>query len=122
VAAPVIRLYLGQLTPEAVLAAADDPDAKTKNGQVREANFYSGELVLQRGEKEQAMSLLRWRAVQKISSNMTVPLGNSRRSVHRKISRRRQVLARLRHAVMSAPCRLSGANWTRCAHIELSRS
>jgi lipoprotein NlpI len=28
--APVIRLYLGQLTPEAVLAAADDPDLSTK--------------------------------------------------------------------------------------------
>jgi len=32
------------------------------------------------------------------------------------------VLARLRHAVMSARCRLSGANRTRCAHFELSRS
>src|SRR5215472_18677093 len=30
--------------------------------------------------------------------------------------------ARLRHAVMSAPCRLSGANRTHCAHFELSRS
>jgi hypothetical protein len=31
-------------------------------------------------------------------------------------------LARLRHAVMSAPCRLSGVNRTRCAHFEISRS
>src|SRR5207302_1707573 len=28
--APVISLYLGKITPEAVLAAADDPDASTK--------------------------------------------------------------------------------------------
>jgi hypothetical protein len=27
--APVIRLYLGQMTPDSVLAAADSPDAQT---------------------------------------------------------------------------------------------
>jgi lipoprotein NlpI len=37
--APVIRLFLGQMTPAAVLAAADDPDATKKKGQVCEANF-----------------------------------------------------------------------------------
>src|ERR1700730_18115359 len=42
---PVIRLYLMQLTPEAVLAAANDPDTTTKRGQVCEANFYSGVLA-----------------------------------------------------------------------------
>jgi lipoprotein NlpI len=42
----VIRLYLGQLTPEAVLAAADDPNPEIKRGQVCEANFYGGELAL----------------------------------------------------------------------------
>jgi tetratricopeptide (TPR) repeat protein len=31
---PVIRLYLGEMTPEEVLGAADDPDADTKKGQV----------------------------------------------------------------------------------------
>jgi lipoprotein NlpI len=58
-AAPVIRLYLGQLTPEAVLAAADDPDATTKKGQVCEANFYSGELALRQGKKDEATGLFR---------------------------------------------------------------
>ena len=43
---PVVRLFLGQLTPAAVLAAADDPDAVKKKGQICEANFYSGELAL----------------------------------------------------------------------------
>jgi len=57
--APVIRLYLGQMTPAAVLAAADDPDAITKKGQVCEANFYSGELALQQSNKENAMQLFR---------------------------------------------------------------
>ena len=56
--APVIRLYLGQLTLQAVLAAADDPDAITKKGQVCEANFYGGELVLQQGRKDEAKRLL----------------------------------------------------------------
>jgi lipoprotein NlpI len=57
--APVIRLFLGQTTPAAVLAAADDPDANTKRGQVCEANFYSGELALQQGAKEEAARLFR---------------------------------------------------------------
>jgi lipoprotein NlpI len=58
--APVIRLYLGQMTPEAVLAAAaDHADAATKKGQVCEANFYSGQLALQKGAKEDATRLFR---------------------------------------------------------------
>jgi tetratricopeptide (TPR) repeat protein len=57
--APVIRLFLGQTTPAAVLAAADDPDASTKRGQVCEANFYIGELALQQGAKEEATHLFR---------------------------------------------------------------
>ena len=55
--APVIRLYLGQLTLEAVLAAADDPDPTTKKGRVCEANFYGGELTLRRGAKDEATRL-----------------------------------------------------------------
>ena len=55
--APVIRLYLGQLTAEAVLAAANDPDASTRTGQVCEANFYTGELALQQGKKDEAKRL-----------------------------------------------------------------
>jgi lipoprotein NlpI len=57
--APVVRLFLGQTTAAAVLAAADDPDANTKRGQVCEANFYSGELALQQGAKEEATRLFR---------------------------------------------------------------
>jgi lipoprotein NlpI len=41
------------------LAAADNPDAKTKLNQVCEVNFYSGELALRRGEKDNAMQLFR---------------------------------------------------------------
>ena len=57
--APVIRLFLNQMTPAAVLAAADDPDAKTKEGQVCEANFYVGELALEQGMKEESARLFR---------------------------------------------------------------
>jgi lipoprotein NlpI len=57
--APVIRLFLGQMTLAAVLAAAEDPDAKTKRGQVCEANFYLGELALQQGAREDATRLFR---------------------------------------------------------------
>lgn len=51
--------FLGQLTPELVLAAADDPNADTKRGQVCEANFYTGELVLQQGHRDEARRLFR---------------------------------------------------------------
>ena len=57
--APVIRMFLGQLTPAAVLAAADNADAKTKSNQVCEANFYSGELALRQGAKDEAARLFK---------------------------------------------------------------
>ena len=57
--APVIRLYLGQMTPEVVLAAAADLDASKQKSQVCEANFFSGELALQQGKKDEATRLFR---------------------------------------------------------------
>ena len=57
--APVIRLFMDQMTPAAVLAAADDPDAARKKGQVCEANFYSAELSLTKGLKDEATRLFR---------------------------------------------------------------
>jgi lipoprotein NlpI len=57
--APVIRLFLGESTPAAVLAAANNPDANTKRGQLCEANFYLGELALQQGSREEATRLFR---------------------------------------------------------------
>jgi lipoprotein NlpI len=57
--APVARLFLGQSTPAAVLAAADNPDAKKKKDQVCEANFYSGILALRKGATDDAVKLYR---------------------------------------------------------------
>jgi lipoprotein NlpI len=57
--APVIRLFLGKMTPVALLSAADDPDAEKKKGQVCEANFYSGQLALRTGAKGEAARLFR---------------------------------------------------------------
>jgi lipoprotein NlpI len=57
--APVIRLYLGELTMEAVRAAAEDSDPNIKKHQVCEANFYSGELALQQSKKVEAERLFR---------------------------------------------------------------
>ena len=53
--APVIRLYLGETTPQAVLAAAADPDPATRKGQLCEANFYIAELALRQDAKEEAV-------------------------------------------------------------------
>jgi lipoprotein NlpI len=55
--APVIRLYLGQLTPEALLAAADDANPRAKRARLCEANFYTGELALQQGNADKAKRL-----------------------------------------------------------------
>ena len=57
--APVIRLFLGQTTPQALLATADDPNAKTKQRKVCEVNFYSAELALHRHAKDEATRLFR---------------------------------------------------------------
>ena len=62
--APIIRLFLGQMSPAAVLAAADDPKPATKKGQVCEANFYTGELTLRQGAKEEAANLFRHAAAE----------------------------------------------------------
>jgi lipoprotein NlpI len=55
--APIVRLYLGKITPADANAAAEDPNTDIKKGQVCEANFYSGKLALQRGRKDDAKHL-----------------------------------------------------------------
>ncbi len=52
--APIIRLFLDQTSAPAVLAAAADPDGPTLRGQVCEANFYIGQLALQRNAASEA--------------------------------------------------------------------
>lgn len=57
--APIVRLYLGEMTPESVLAAADNPDPNIKKIQVCETHFFTGQLALQRGAKDEAVHLFR---------------------------------------------------------------
>jgi lipoprotein NlpI len=57
--APVVRLYLGEMTPEALLAAAQDPHTETKARQICEVDLLMGELALQRGPKDEAARLFR---------------------------------------------------------------
>jgi lipoprotein NlpI len=57
--APVVRLFLGETTPVAVIAAADDPNPVTRRGQLCEANFYAGEFALQQGATQDAARLFR---------------------------------------------------------------
>ena len=47
------------MSPAETLAAAEDKDPKTKQEQVCEANFYSGELALLQGKKNEAIPLFR---------------------------------------------------------------
>jgi lipoprotein NlpI len=46
--APLIDLYLGKSTPDAVLKAAAASEARVRNGNLCEANFYAGEWQLPR--------------------------------------------------------------------------
>ncbi len=57
--APVVRLFLGQLTQADVVAAADDPDTYKKKGQICEAHFYSGIIALRKGANDEAARLYR---------------------------------------------------------------
>lgn len=57
--APVIRLFMDQMTPADVLAAIDDLDAAKKKDKVCEVHFYSGELALTKGSKDEATRLFR---------------------------------------------------------------
>jgi lipoprotein NlpI len=57
--APLMRLFLGQAMVPEVLAAANDPDADTRRGQLCEANFYIAQLALKQGAKGEAMRLFR---------------------------------------------------------------
>lgn len=56
--APILFLYVDEMTPEAVLAAADDQDSKTRESAVCEADFYIGELLLLRNDKDKARAPL----------------------------------------------------------------
>jgi lipoprotein NlpI len=60
---PIIRLFLGQTAPQALLATADDTDAKTKQRKICEVNFYSAELALQRHARDEATRLFRLAAI-----------------------------------------------------------
>ena len=55
--APLIRLYLGQLTPDLALAEAVHPDPAVAAGQVFEADFFAAEYALLRGAKGEALRL-----------------------------------------------------------------
>jgi lipoprotein NlpI len=56
--APIIRLFLGEMTFDDVLKAADDTSSIKMKGQVCETNLFAGELALGRGEKDEAVRLL----------------------------------------------------------------
>jgi len=57
--APMVRLFLGQMTPAAVLAAANDPDPKKRRYQLCDVNFFGAELALLEGRKDDAERPLR---------------------------------------------------------------
>jgi len=85
--APVIRMFLGQMTPAAVLAAANDPDPIKKKDQVCDANFYSGELALRTGAKNEAARLFgsRRAIAEKPQPSGPPPTQSSRRSAWRPV-------------------------------------
>jgi lipoprotein NlpI len=57
--APIVKLFLGNLTADAALAAATDPKPEIMQGQVCEANFYTAEMALLKNLKDEALRLFR---------------------------------------------------------------
>jgi len=55
--APVVQFYLGQLTPEALMTAANSGDAAARMNQTCGANYYIGEYYLWQGKKDDARRL-----------------------------------------------------------------
>jgi lipoprotein NlpI len=51
---PVVNLYLGQATPQAVLNAAQDPDPQVQRERLCEAYFYIGEYLLIANQRAEA--------------------------------------------------------------------
>lgn len=56
--APIVRLFLGEMTLAAVIAATHGRDPTMERVQVCEANFFGGALALLQGSKEQALQRL----------------------------------------------------------------
>jgi len=57
--APVLLMFVGETKPEAVVEAADDPNAIVKQAHTCEANFYAGQYVLIGGNREEALKFFR---------------------------------------------------------------
>ena len=56
---PIVKLYMGDLTPAAVLAAADQSEVNVRTLHTCQANFYIGMLKLRAGAKTDAAKYLR---------------------------------------------------------------
>jgi lipoprotein NlpI len=50
--APIVRLFLGEMTPAAVLAAASDADARKARDRACEANFFGGQWQLRQTKRD----------------------------------------------------------------------
>jgi lipoprotein NlpI len=57
--APVVRLFLGEASEEAMFAATYDTDATERGERVCEANILAAEIDLSQGQKEKAVLLFR---------------------------------------------------------------
>jgi lipoprotein NlpI len=58
---PMLKFTMGQITEDALMAAAADPDPQTHVGEACEANFYTGEDALE--HQRLTTALARFRAV-----------------------------------------------------------
>ena len=55
---PALKLFMGQLTADELMAAASNPDPETQQGQLCEANFYAGENELLHQHRAAAQSAI----------------------------------------------------------------
>jgi lipoprotein NlpI len=68
---PVVNLFLGQATPQAVINAAQDPDPRVQRERLCEAYFYIGEYLLIDGQnsEQKAEAIRMFRAA--VETNVT---------------------------------------------------
>jgi tetratricopeptide (TPR) repeat protein len=54
---PIVQMFLGQMTPDEVRATLSNPDPTDINERTCDANFYIAELMLRKGERNEAARL-----------------------------------------------------------------
>ena len=65
---PIVAMYLGQITPQALVEAARDPDPTAQRERQCEAFFYAGEQLMLAGQREAAARMFQSAVATRVTS------------------------------------------------------